>query len=396
MKRISFLCLSGILLGASLCLAAVQEVETADGVRFIHNVKGGIWGGAPKVGIELVRKIGDVDAKDENLAFNLPNDVAVDSQGNIHILDAANSRIQKFGPDGTYLATIGRKGQGPMEFMMPDSVNFDAAGGLVVLDSMQRRFQIQESGRDAKIVTMRDEWLSKLRCLRSGLFVAKGPTYPLRGQTSGPLRLIKVVDEAGKIQREFGTMTDFGEVITNSHGNTIAFDVDPSDAILVVFLYQNRIEKYAADGRLIWRADRSLNYGTEVKKRAKTIKQPGRGTAIVEAEMNSVAVGIAADEHERAWIATFNRQLKESETVHTRMIVSGSGTINQFSAKVVGDTDLRTTDALKLEVFDADGILLGELPLTHFVDAIRIAGDFLFLIDSQRGATVYQYKIIEK
>lgn len=191
-------------------------------------------------------------------------------------------------------------------------------------------------------------------------------------------------------------MTDFGEVVTNSHGNTIAFDVDPSDAILVVFLYQNRIEKYAANGTLLWRADRPLNYDTAVKKKGKREEVPGQGVSMTPPEMNTVAFGIAADGHGRSWVVTLNRQLKDAEIVYPSTIVAGAGAIDRFSTKVVGDTDLRTNDALKLEVFDADGTLLGELLLTHFVDAVRIAGDFLFLIDSQRGATVYQYRIIEK
>ena len=57
---------------------------------------------------------------------------------------------------------------------------------------------------------------------------------------------------------------------------------------------------------------------------------------------------------------------------------------------------MRTTDAFKLELFAEDGVLLGELPLTHFADVIRIAGDSLFLIDRSHGVTVYQYRILEK
>jgi hypothetical protein len=74
--------------------------------------------------------------------------------------------------------------------------------------------------------------------------------------------------------------------------------------------------------------------------------------------------------------------------------VAGGGTT--ASVKTEGNTDLRTTDAFKLEVFGPDGVLLGEIPLTHFVDVIRIAGDSLFLIDRERGVTVYQYRIVEK
>jgi hypothetical protein len=93
---------------------------------------------------------------------------------------------------------------------------------------------------------------------------------------------------------------------------------------------------------------------------------------------------------------TYGRQLKKEEQVQ-QMITSwsgrGGGGINSVKSEVNGNTDVRKTDALKLEVFASDGILLGEIPLTHFVDHARICGDYLFLIDANRGATVYQYKI---
>ncbi|MCX6569166.1 MAG: 6-bladed beta-propeller, partial [Candidatus Aminicenantes bacterium] len=107
---------------------SAQKIETVDGVRVVHNEKGGLWGKTPKVALELVRKIGDIDTDDEHLAFNYPSDVAVDAQGNIYILDSGNTRIQKFGPDGKFLATIGRKGQGPGEFIMPEAIDFDRDG----------------------------------------------------------------------------------------------------------------------------------------------------------------------------------------------------------------------------------------------------------------------------
>jgi hypothetical protein len=72
---------------------------------------------------------------------------------------------------------------------------------------------------------------------------------------------------------------------------------------------------------------------------------------------------------------------------------AGGTTVSQ---KTTGNTELRTTNAFKLEVFDPDGLLLGEIPLTHFVDGIRICGASLFLLDKVRGVTFYQYKIVEK
>ena len=114
-------------------------------------------------------------------------------------------------------------------------------------------------------------------------------------------------------------------------------------------------------------------------------------------EMNSCSVGIAVDDRGRAWVVTYARQLKEGEKVQTSMTsVGGSGGVANVSVKIEGNTDVRTTDAFKLEVFDPAGVLLGEIPLTHFADVIRIAGDRLFLIDRERGVTVYQYRIVEK
>jgi len=99
--------------------AAAQKVETVDGVRIVHNIKGGLWGNSPKVSLAPVRTIGDVDTDDERLAFHYPSDVAVDKAGNIHVLDTGNARIQKFGPDGAYLTTIRPRARGRASSLCP-------------------------------------------------------------------------------------------------------------------------------------------------------------------------------------------------------------------------------------------------------------------------------------
>ena len=381
---------------------APQKTETVDGVRVVHNAKGGLWGKAPKVSLELVRKIGDVDTEDEHLAFNFPNDVAVDKDGAIYVLDAGNARIQKFGPDGAYLATIGRKGQGPGEFIMPDSIGFDKDGNLVVADMAQSRVHIIiGGGKDVRSVVIKEGLISGVRPLPSGDFAAKGSIYsfPRPGQpaqTADEMRLFRRIAPDGRVVSSFGLLTDLGEMITTAMGNATEFAVGEDGALLVSFNAMNRVEKYGPDGKLVWRADRPLNYSTEVKKKGK-IDRSGGGISMSAPEMNSSSVGIAVDDRGRAWVVTYNRQLKEGEKVQTSMTsVGGAGGVANVSVKTEGNTDVRTTDAFKLEIFDPDGVLLGEIPITHFADVIRIAGDRLFLIDRERGVTVYQYRIVEK
>ena len=404
MKRYLFVSVVGLFFVLGFTGLAAQKVETVNGVRIVHNEKGGLWGKRPQVVLELVRKIGDIEAEDENAAFHHPSDVDMDDIGNIYVLDTGNSRVQKFGPDGKYLATIGRKGQGPGEFIMPESLDIDSAGNLIVHDPIQFRFQVLMADRsDARIIVMKDEWVYKVRGLSSGNFAAKGSTYPRPGkdgkeQKHGQMRLLRIVDQDGRILNSFGELTDFGDPMTNSHGNSFDLDIDGGDAFYVSFSNQNRVEKYSPDGKLLWQADRPLNYGTEVKKKGKIERPSGGGITMTAPEMNACSVGIAADANGRVWVVTLDRQLKKEETVYTSTMTTrgrGGGSVTA-AMKTVGDTDLRTTNAYKMEIFAADGTLLGELPLTHFVDYIRIAGDNLFLIDSQRGAAIYHYKIIEK
>ena len=399
-----FLGILGLLLGIASA-GSGQVLENADGVRVVHNVRGGMWGKNPKVMLELVRKIGDIDTEDENVAFNYPSDIAVDKDGNIYILDSGNARIQKFGPDGKYLATIGGKGQGPGELMLPDGIDFDRDGNLIVADSAQSRIKvIIGGGKDVKSVVLKDQPIRGVRLLSSGNYAVSAATFfdPMAkkdGKKPSEVRLFKILAPDGRTISEFGRLTDFGEPLTNEVGNASALDVDARDAVYVSFNFQNRIEKYGPDGRLLWRADRPLNYGTEVKKKGFMDRLGGSGL-VISPEMNACATGIAADAKGRSWVVTYNRQLKkEVEEVRTSMVTlkpRGGGSTTFSSVKTEANTDVRTTDAFKLEIFSEDGVLLGELPLTHFADVIRIAGDSLFLIDRGHGVTVYQYKIIGK
>ncbi|NOR53678.1 MAG: hypothetical protein GQ536_06290 [Candidatus Aminicenantes bacterium] len=67
-----------------------------------------------------------------------------------------------------------------------------------------------------------------------------------------------------------------------------------------------------------------------------------------------------------------------------------------MSFAYTGSTENRETDMYQLEIFAPDGVLLGKIPLSHFVDDIRIKKDRLFLLDKMRGAQYYEYRIIEK
>jgi hypothetical protein len=390
MKKPLLISLLGFLFLLASTAAYSQKIETIDGVRVVHNVKGGQWGKNPQVTIKLFQTIGDLNTEDENLAFNSPSDIAMDSAGNIYVLDTSNQRIQKFSPAGKYLATIGRKGQGPGEFSYPAALDIDGQGNLYVLDPFVKKIHVlSPRGKEEKAIRMLKDTIFRTRLSRTGQLVASiFPRFEAESEQqtkeSGLPNMLRLCDSEGQVIHEFAPIFDYGDSISNTLGNLVQFDVDKNDAVYVSFLYQNRLEKYSSDARQLWKADRPLNYGTGIIEKG---KRESRGVS--GPRMNSVSAGIAADDQGRTWVATLNRQIKKEEQVST-IVVAGA------KSRTLGNRDLQKTDIYKLEIFGPDGVLLGEIPLEQFVDYIRIMKDSLFLIDAARGAKIYQYKIIEK
>jgi sugar lactone lactonase YvrE len=379
-----------------------QKVETADGIRIVHNQKGGLWGKSPKVSLTKVRTLGDIDAVDPNLAFYMPSEIALDASGNIYVLDTGNHRIQKFGPDGKFLSSFGRQGQGPGDFYYPDSLGIDQRGTLYVGDPNNQRIQVVAAdSKENKTIRGPNNSVGRIVLLHSGrLLMGPGRGVVMMGpggldKKLEPSKILKILDLDGRVLSEFGTPFEYGEMLLNRMGNEVLFTADAADNAYLVFPFQNRIEKFSADARMLWKADRPLNYSVEAPKdKGKIEQQGGRMMSYRMPDMNRSASGIAVDGKGRLWIATLNRQLKKEERVNMNVTATMSSSGGRtMGYKADGDTDLRTTDAYKLEVFDPDGALLGEIPVDSFIDGIFIFGDRLFLLDKLRGTRFTEYKI---
>jgi len=387
---------------AALFARAGQKIETVDGVKLVHNSGPGAWGRTPKVALEPVRTLGDVDTADENLAFYMPSAVVADAAGNLYVLDTGNHRVQKFGPDGKYMATFGRQGQGPGEFYFPGWLAVDEKGFLYVSDSNNQRLEVlTPEGKDDRTIKGLEQGAGAVFVGRPGELVMGAPRMRFviadpgeEKKDQGLPKLVKVIGLDGKTIREFGQPVDFGEELLNNSANEALMTVDGEGQVVLVFPAQNRIEKYAADGRLLWRADRELPYSMEIKDKGE-IKRSGGNVSIRGPQLNRCASGVAVDAKGRIWVVTLTRQLKKEEQVGTAVSMTmNSGGGRTIGYKVQGEgTELRTTDAYKLEIFDAGGALLGSLPLDFFVDGVFIFGDRLFLLDKYRGTQFKEYRI---
>jgi DNA-binding beta-propeller fold protein YncE len=86
-----------------------------------------------------------------NGQFNFPEQVALDTAGNLWITDSGNNRVQVLTPSGVWLATFGglAGGNGPGQFNDPHGIAVDAGGDVYVADTLNDRIQRRDAATGA-------------------------------------------------------------------------------------------------------------------------------------------------------------------------------------------------------------------------------------------------------
>ncbi|MCH7781640.1 NHL repeat-containing protein, partial [candidate division KSB1 bacterium] len=292
-------------------------VETIDGVRYVHNTAP-LWGDETKIEIEFVQKIGDIDAVDENFQFYNPFEVVRDNEGFIYLMDSGNNRIQKFDSDGKFVQTIGRKGQGPVEFEFPMSLNIDKDSNLVINDMGNNRAQvISKDGKYIDFVNLAGTPFY-LRVLKSNNFVTQSTSSLLqifdRDEKDWKPKLLTLLDPEGKFIKRFVELKNFEESqsnIVNQSGNTMTFEIDNDDNIYVEFWFQNRIDVYTPEGSLKTVISRDLDFDLEFNTTIRLMRGPDPDTPVEMpiADFSEVSTkGLGIDNKGRLWLPTYRRQ----------------------------------------------------------------------------------------
>ncbi len=166
--------------------------------------------------------------------------VVADSQNKIYVTDSMDYSLKKFDSDGNFIKKVGRKGQGPGEFMAPrlldSSDRFLFATdqyflGVQVFDkelNFKKRIQIKKPISDLKILS------------DSQIAIAT--------MTIDKIASILIYNTEGKLTREFR----YSEKRSPLMMDMVSFDFDQDGNLYLAYTFKDGIEKFEKKGKKEW------------------------------------------------------------------------------------------------------------------------------------------------
>src|SRR5574338_360536 len=172
--------------------------------------------------------------------FSFPQDLALDSGGNVYVTDYGNRRIQKFDNDGNFLHTWGTKGSGNGQFQVPSGIAIGKDFVYVVDNELNR---VQKFDTSGKYIT---QWGSK--GTGSGQFllpqnIAVDPNGDVYVVDTGNSRIEKFSSD-GKFLLSWGS----GGLENGQFLNPRGIAADSQGSVYVSDSGNNRVIKIDRDG----------------------------------------------------------------------------------------------------------------------------------------------------
>jgi len=174
--------------------------------------------------------------------FDRPQGIAIDGSGNIYISDSGNSRIQKFAPEGQFIEKWGSGGSGDGEFNRPKGIAIDGNGNVCVADSLNHR--IQKFTSDGQFIDKYEDdgsWDGEF-VFPSDLVVGSSQNMFVADRDN----IRKLTPHGDLVARWGSTGQGNGEF-----GIPRGIAVDTNGDLYVVDSANNRIQKFTSDGQFI-------------------------------------------------------------------------------------------------------------------------------------------------
>jgi DNA-binding beta-propeller fold protein YncE len=165
--------------------------------------------------------------------FDAPTAIAVDPDGNILIADTGNGRIEKFSPTGTFITSIG-------QFEAPNGIAINRAGNIYVAE-IGSKHRVQKLGPDGTFVAA---WAPGLYGPRR---IAIGPDNSIYVVDSGHNRIVKFSPD-GQVLASWGSEGS-GD---GQFKGLSSVAIDPiNNKVYVADSLNSRIQVFDSDGKFL-------------------------------------------------------------------------------------------------------------------------------------------------
>jgi prepilin-type N-terminal cleavage/methylation domain-containing protein len=194
---------------------------------------------------------GACSATSTNGGFNGPSGVAIDSIGNIWVVDVSNKRVEEFSSTGTYESQFGSVGTGNGQFTNPVGIGIDPSGNIWVGDNTNSSTaRIQEFSSTGTYESQFVSWNGTIG-LPVNIGVGNGNIYVSQVNKLGSplLARVQVFSPTGTYESQFGSpgLGDGGSG-NGEFGHPIGIAVDAGGNIWVVDGPNGRVEEFSSTG----------------------------------------------------------------------------------------------------------------------------------------------------
>jgi hypothetical protein len=294
--------------------------------------------------------IGENEGPEEHLLAD-PRGMAVDDKGRIYVLDFKLAQIKVFDRDGTFLKTIGGKGQGPGEMSSPISIHLTGGKNLLVSDPIKR--ELNYFSLDGAFI-------------RKAAFKTKG--------------MFKILDIDSQ-NNMYAVIADISSMKAklNKYNRDFEF-LQTLETCPIPYPEYNPL---APDFSVGIRSDDSLVSGLPVDYEIKVYSAEGKLIRIIRKPFNPVRI---TEEEKNAIRKRESREvtIPEYHTPFSRISVDSEDRIF-----VRTYTKTETGDKIFHDVFDAEGRYIARVPLKASIFFCLWRKDKLYTLETDKEGYIY-------